>query len=598
MGVAGWDVRGAGSAAVGRARRAYLISGDEGLHVTGRRYNLRMNLLPGDSTELRKARGAYFTPMAIAEHLAEWAIKDDPDASIMDPTCGDGVFLLAAHRRLSELGHISSGETIPNVYGVDLHGASLDEAGRLLAAEDYRANLIESDFFALPTPDVPESPVPLVDAVVGNPPFIRYQEHVGNSRRLSVEAALRQGVRLSGLASSWAASLAHSAGFLKPGGRLAMVLPAELLTVGYAEPVRAWLKSRFEKVNLVLFEKLQFEDALADVVLLLAEGEGGCESFSVWHVRDAEDLAQIKPYMHLNVTPPSQGKWTDLLVPASARAVYRDVLRDHFVSLSSFGSLELGAVTGANSFFVISEETRLHYSLSESQLERVSPPGTKHLRRPRFTSKDWQALRRSGERVWLFRPSQNDLSTSRAAYTDLGESLRVHLGYKCQLRSPWWRPPSAPVPDLFFTYMSHNYPRLIANQAKVGALNSMHGLKLHVELPSTVLEALPYLSLNSATMLGAEINGRSYGGGVLKMEPREAATLPLPSVDVLERAWTLVKPLRAAMDRDLALGKWTEVAKRIDQAVLIEGAGLPADDVARLLEAARSLRRRRMTRAE
>ena len=77
--------------------------------------------------------------------------------------------------------------------------------------------------------------------LLGTPPFIRYQEHTGPARKQSLKAALAQGVRLSGLASSWAALLVHACAFLKPEGRLAMVLPAELLTVGYAEPIRLWL---------------------------------------------------------------------------------------------------------------------------------------------------------------------------------------------------------------------------------------------------------------------------------------------------------------------------------------------------------------------
>src|SRR5207249_10417918 len=123
-------------------------------------------------------------------------------------------------------------------------------------------------------------PIPAVDAVIGNPPFVRYQQHVGEVRKASARAALHQGVRLSGLASSWAALAVHAGAFLKPDGRLAMVLPAELLTVAYAEPVRRWLRQRFGAVRIVLFERLQFHDALENVVLLMAEGTGGCDQFT------------------------------------------------------------------------------------------------------------------------------------------------------------------------------------------------------------------------------------------------------------------------------------------------------------------------------
>ncbi|WP_166375998.1 N-6 DNA methylase [Aeromicrobium phragmitis] len=556
-----------------------------------------MDYLPGDNAELRKSRGAFFTPPAIADHLTGWAIRDDPLAMVLDPTCGDGAFLMAAGQQLKALGRQTS-DLDSQVFGIDLHEASLREAERLLAEKALSARLIASDFFLVPTPDQLGSPFEYVDAVVGNPPFVRYQQHSGASRQSSVTAALRQGVRLNGLASSWAASLAHAAGFLKPDGRLAMVLPAELLTVGYAEPIRRWLKERFERVNLVLFERLQFNDALADVVLLLAEGRGGCDAFSLWHVESAEDLAQVRPYMQRNVTPPESGKWTDILIPNTARGLYREITSSHFTTLSDYGTSTLGSVTGGNSFFAMSEATRLEYGLEEPQLVRISPPGTRHLRGSAFTIQQWRALRDSGERVWLFRPDASDETEARVAYTTHGESIGVDQAYKCKIRTPWWRPPLAPIPDLFFTYMSHNYPRLIANTAKAGFLNSMHGVTLKDSVPREAAAALPFMCLNSVTMLGAEVNGRSYGGGILKMEPREAASLPLPGPEVMESAWEQLKPLKPQLDRQLRNGSWTEVSKRVDAAVLGAACGLGQAEIAQLLSAARDLRRRRLRRAE
>lgn len=554
-------------------------------------------MLPGDSAALRKARGAFFTPLPIAEHLTGWAIKGNRTASVMDPTCGEAVFLQAAGRQLKALG-ATQRDLEAQVFGVDLHAKSLDEASRLLQKEGLDAHLIASDFFVVPTPDAAGAPIPYLDAVVGNPPFVRYQEHVGDARKNSVAAALRQGVRLNGLASSWAAAVVHSGGFLKPDGRLAMVLPAELLTVRYAEPIRAWLRRRFESVHLVMFEQLQFEDALEKVVLVLAEGSGGCESFSLFHVDTAEDLANLQAYDHRNVTPPDEGKWTDLLIPSKQRGLFRRVTGEHFRSLSEYGTSELGIVTGANNFFTLSEASRNEFGLTEQQLVKISPPGTKHLKGLSFTRARWESLREAGERVWLFRPDEDDRTRARRAYTKLGEELGIHRGYKCQLRDPWWRPPIVTAPDMFFTYMSHRYPRLISNPARVSFLNSMHGVRFHDGTSATVRSALPLLCLNSVTMLGAETHGRSYGGGILKMEPREAAELPLPSPEVLERAWLELKPLKSKLEDQLKAGRWSDVVKRVDAAVLRTGAGLSDHEAGNLLDAARLLRERRTGRGD
>jgi len=546
-----------------------------------------------DLPELRKSRGAYFTPPAIAEFLAAWAIDHSPVATVLDPTCGEAVFLAAAGRQL-----VSAG-TAPavldrQVFGVDLHQASLEAAMGTLEAEGLDARLEAGDFFSFPTPNQVGCTLPAMDAVIGNPPFVRYQQHIGEARKRSAAAALAQGVRLSGLASSWAALLVHACGFLKPEGRLAIVLPAELLTVHYAEPVRRWLRERFAAVHLVLFERLQFEEALEKVVLVTAQGSGGCEAFSLYQVESAQDLGKLRPFDHFNVTPAAEGKWTELLLPVRSRQLFKGVTSEHFSSLGDYGAPELGTVTGANDYFALSEETRLAFSLDRNQVARISPPGTKHLQGLSFTRHQWERLRESGEPVWMLQPPLDDATPELLSYLAHGERLGVPDGYKCQMRTPWWRPPLVSPPDLFFTYMSHRYPRLVTNSARASFVNSMHGVRLRPGTPDEASVALPLLALNSVTLLGAEIFGRSYGGGVLKMEPREAALLPVPRPDSLRAAWRQLKPERAGLDRQLQAGRWAAVSRRVDEVLLSEGLGLDASDVTSLRAAATSLRARRL----
>lgn len=558
---------------------------------------MRASVLPGDNHELRKQRGAFFTPAAIADFLAAWATAGRTDARVLDPTCGEAVFLLAAARRLAANG-VGPEDMRALLHGVDLHAASLEHSRSLLNDEGFDATLVTADFFAQPTPAQLGGPIPWMDAVVGNPPFVRYHDHRGETRRQSAAAALAQGVRLSGLASSWAALLVHACSFLKPDGRVAMVLPAELLTVGYAEPVRRWLRARFAAVHLVLFEQLQFDDAEEQVVLLVARGSGGCDAFALHQVRDAGELQRLHVFDGVAVTPRAEGKWTDLLLPAERRALFRRITAEHFTGLGGYGAPELGTVTGANPFFTMSEATREQFRLRCTDLTAIVPPGTKHLLGTRFTQGRWEQLKLQGERVWLLSPKGDRPRGALAEYLAHGRDLGVPDAYKCTVRTPWWRPPVVAPPDLLFTYMSHRYPRLITNEAGVSFVNSMHGLVLRREGPSCARDALPLLALNSVSMLGAEVFGRSYGGGILKMEPSEAAQLPVPNPSLLGRAWKEVAPRRAHLDELLRAGQWQEVVEAIDSALLIDAAGVSRADVLALRSEASNLRRRRTRKDE
>jgi len=122
----------------------------------------------------------------------------------------------------------------------------------------------------------------------------------------------------------------------------------------------------------------------------------------------------------------------------------------------------------------------------------------------------------------------------------------------------------------------------------------MHGIRLKKEAPKSAASALPLLCLNSITMLGAEIYGRSYGGGVLKMEPREAAVLPVPGVPALNAAFAVLKNDRAGLERQLREGHWTTVVKRVDQVLLRDVFGLSSGEALSMYEAAIALRSRRM----
>jgi tRNA1(Val) A37 N6-methylase TrmN6 len=549
-----------------------------------------------DTLARRKERGAFFTPPELADFLVRWALRG-PDDAVLEPSCGEAAFLAPAAGRLREL---RGGRPVDaeQLRGVDVHAASARAAAALLAERGYRSRIEAADFFDL---EPPTDEAGRFDAVVGNPPYIRYQQFSGEGRAKALRAALACGVRLTRLASSWAAFLVHATRFLKEDGRLGLVLPAELLTVNYAAPVRRFLLENLRSVRLVLFEELVFPGVLEEVVLLLAEGRGRAPSFEVVQARDLGDLPALESTAWSGFSPVGEEKWTPALLHGEVFARYRAaVAGEGFEQLFAFGETYLGAVTGGNRFFALSRAAADAARLAEKDLLRISPPGSKHLRGLAFTAAAWERHAAEGSPCYLFYPAPADRRRSRPAerYVAAGERAGVHGAYKCRVRSPWWRVPVVPAPDLFFTYMDHERPRLVANRAGVWHLNSLYGVRLKPKRRRLGLELLPLAALNSVTLLGAEVVGRSYGGGLLKLEPREADRLPVPSAELIERARVRLRKLRAPVEEALERGALHEAVALVDGELLERSLGLGADELADLRRARASLFSRRTARAK
>ncbi len=448
--------------------------------------------------------------------------------------------------------------------------------------------MVVSDFFDAPLQAE-------YDAVVGNPPYVRYQDFTGAARARGQRAALAAGVRLTNLSSSWAAFVVRSAELVRPGGRLGLVLPAELLAVNYAGSVRSYLLRRFASVRLVVFAERVFPGVLEEVVLLLAEGEGPTDRIAISQARNLDDLEALATVAWAPPTP--EAKWTSALLSAEQASTYVELAEElRFTMLGSWGSVDLGMVTGNNGYFTLSGARARELGLKENDLLHISPPGSRHLRGLNFSGSAWDELRALGRRTYLFAPDRERPSVAAKRYIKEGEREEVHEAYKCRVRKPWWRVPLVRVPDLFLTYMNHDAPRLVTNDAGACYLNSVHGVTLKPSLRDLGRELLPIALLNSLSLLGAELVGRSYGGGLLKVEPKEGDLIPVPSSDTLHAVAPALRTLRPQLATHLRSGDLGAAVKLVDRVLLAEHHGLKRKQVATLRDSRASLFDRRAAR--
>ena len=512
-----------------------------------------------------KVRGGYYTPAGVARFLARWVREAGP--KILEPSCGDGAIL----RELAVL----SGQA----HGVELIAPEAAKS-RALAPVDT-----ENLFTWLGRAQDGGW-----DGVAGNPPYIRFGNWAPEQREPALELLRRNGLRPSRLTNAWVPFVVASTILARDGGRVGLVLPAELLQVGYAAQLRDFLLSRFAEITLVTFERLVFDGILQEVVLFCGVVGAGPARIRTVALRDADALAHADLNVEAIPFRPAllheKEKWTKYFLDPAAIELLRTLKQsDTITSLGCLAEVDVGIVTGRNSFFTFTDSQAHALGLTAHCVPLVS-------RSTQLSGllydMDCRATDIAGRhRTWLLNAPHDPTDPALLTHIDAGEAAGVHSGYKCSIRKPWWSTPSLWIPDLFMLRQIHLAPRLTVNAAAATSTDTVHRVRVKPGVDPTALAAVFH---NSATFAFAEIMGRSYGGGILELEPAEAEQLPLPP--------TAFASPELAADVDLLL-KANEIDKAldmVDRRVLIDGLGWSTDVVAQCRSAWVALRGRRTRR--
>ena len=284
----------------------------------------------------------------------------------------------------------------------------------------------------------------------------------------------------------------------------------------------------------------------------------------------------------------STEKWTMYFLEEEEIQLLR-ILRTN-PKLTNAGNVidvDVGIVTGLNEFFVLTEQQVEDYSLKPYTQRIVGRsadlPGV------RFSETDWMANVEKQSPAFLlnipdvpFYCLPNELKD----YVTIGETKGLNKGYKCRIRNRWYIVPSIWIPHAFMLRQVHNYPKIILNDAAATCTDTIHRVKLRNGIPAkTVATAF----LNSLTFAFSEVTGRSYGGGVLELEPNEAEKLPLPLIGA--DALNLNE-----LDRLLREGDIYRVLDITDEVLLKNGMGLSTQETRMLRAIWQKLRDRRVNR--
>lgn len=532
-----------------------------------------MNIEPESADA--KLRGGYYTPPDLASLLANWAVVSGEE-KVLEPSCGDGNFIEAALGRLRGHGFVTGIELFPT------------EAQKAKRRGGNRAQIVLGDVFDWYSRQCASD---RYDAVLGNPPFIRYQHFPEAHRKPAFDLMRSQGLNPSRLTNAWVPFVVLATDALKNGGRLGLVMPAELLQVGYAGELREYLARNYSELTIVTFRTLVFKGIQQETILVMGVKEAGANARIVFReLNDLAGLASLNGH-HDTFTVDldhAREKWTQYYLSADELNLIRELERSTaLTTLGALAEVDVGIVTGRNEFFVLTPTEAADHGLSRWCRPLVGKsaqiPGLQ------LTQDEWNGLRTADSRCLLLNlpdVPREELDQAAIAFVRAGEQRGYQRGYKCRIRQPrWWKVPSTWVPDAFLLRQIYDAPRIVVNEAGAVSTDTIHRVRTRPNIDPARLAAC---SLNSATCAFSEIRGRSYGGGVLELEPREAEALPFPSPRQLD-----LQKLDSLLRRRGAAAAMEET----DQS-LLRTAGLDPSDISTLRAIWQKLSTRRMTRAK
>ncbi len=481
-----------------------------------------MNFIEFESAE--KLRGGYYTQADVAAFLTRWILQSRPHR-LLEPACGDGVFFEA----LAGLGAVG----IESVAACEIVAAEAEKArSRACALPGISVQVFAEDFLQWSLLQLTDQPS--FDAVFGNPPFIRYQYLDGKLQARAEQLFHHFDLPFTKHTNAWVPFVVASLALLRPGGRLAMVVPSELLHILHARSLRSFLCEQCSRILVLDPQDLWFEQTLQGVVLLMAEKRqragGGDAQVALVPIRDRTALARPpeEHFRRADFFPASllNGKWMLGLLSRDERALLERLAAHPAIRpFGEWASVDVGIVTGANKFFLVPQDV-----VRQHGLEPWAHPMFGRSEHVRGVIYDKRCHRHNQDQglpanfLWFGDRALSELPGAARRYIREGEKQELHRRYKCRIRAPWYNVPSVYAAPVAMLKRAHHFPRLILNTAKALTTDTAYRI-----VPQQGKAAdLVFGFINSLTALSAELEGRHYGGGVLELVPSEIERLLLP----------------------------------------------------------------------
>jgi len=490
--------------------------------------------LDGQKTALaRNELGQYATPTALARDVLAYGLSLLPEGAgvrFLDPAIGTGSFY-------SALGAVAGDRPIESARGFEIDPHYGEPAAALWGSAPLTYAF--GDFTEQVAPAAPEDRANLL---ICNPPYVRHH-HIPSGQKVGLQIASEAacGVRVQGLAGLYCYFLALSHPWMAPGGVAGWLIPSEFMDVNYGAAVKRYLASKVTLLRIHRFDPndVQFDDALVSSAVVWIRNEppppGHEAEFTFGGSLLAPAISRTVPVADLE----PKDKWTKY-------PRHMDVVRREGATVGDLFKIRRGIATGDNGFFIMSPERAGELGIPSEFLQPILP-GTRHIPTDEILAdKEGRPLL---DRRLLLLNCRVDERQLKDQHPQVWEYLQrgtkgeeaVADRYLCRTRRPWYSQETRTPAPILCTYMGRSDRegkkpfRFFLNHSDAIAGNVFLMLypkpALEAQLarqPDLIRQIWSYLnSLDPASLLG---EGRVYGGGLHKMEPKELANVVLPDL--------------------------------------------------------------------
>lgn len=478
----------------------------------------------GPRREALREKGQFWTPFWLAKAMASWVTELNP-RTLFDPAVGPGTFFAAA-RAIGFAGKLA---------GYELHERSFADGERLgLSPTDFK-DVVAGDFISAHLKCA-------YTAIISNPPYIRHHR-LSELRKLELRRIAERvlGFPLDGRVGLHVFFLLRCLELLAPGGRLAFLLPADVCEGISSRALWNRICERFKLEAVLTFDEsaAPFPKVDTNAMVFLISNNTPQDRLRWIRVleRDSEAITNaLRDLVNGNGDHPALVRHDRKLIEALATGLSRPPrsASSKGVPLSHFARVMRGIATGANDFFFLTSQQTAELDLDARYFVRAIGR-TRDCSGDTLKTETLAALERQGRPTWLLNldgASKERLPAALRRYLEQGEQQKLHERALIQSRRPWYKMEQRMPPPILFAYLGRRDCRFILNEAGVVPLTGFLCVYPWDSRPAAVRRLWRALN-HPATLENLAFAGKSYGGGALKVEPRQLDTLEIPDA-VLE----------------------------------------------------------------